>query len=56
MGASQFRVRDDFRVLALCTVIRSEQRNMKAVLESKRDFLPLTFEPFEELARKEMRM
>ena len=56
VGASQFRVRDDFRVLALCTVIRSEQRNMKAVLESKRDFLPLTFEPFEELARKEMRM
>lgn len=54
MGASQFRVRDDFRVLALCTVIRSEQSNMKAVLESKRDFLPLTFEPFEELARKEI--
>lgn len=54
MGASRFRVRDDFRVLALCTVIRSEQSNMKAVLESKRDFLPLTFEPFEELARKEI--
>lgn len=29
---------------------------MKAVSESKRDFFPLTFEPFEELASKEIIM